>query len=524
MKSTSNSTQRPKSGVSKAFRSVLAPIASIGYALGGASMLKFLFRRLLAAIPVLFAIMVFTFGMSHSLPGGPFDAVNQRPMPQHVREQLNQRYGLHKALFFDTPTDGKGADTAWGETTYVKGGFGTTDEGSYEALEDTGFAFRREYTLHRWDEAKQEYVEYVQYPYRDWSANTGQAVQTANSVTALLASLSGVPTAGGAFTNYTSDYTSIHYQSEYLNGYEENCRRYFQMPGWSLLAKRHNCVTTGGTVNAIFNEEQVSWTSDPLDSQFWNYIWGVLNLDFGPSLNIAQLQENTQVIDEIRNRLPVSMQIGLYSVIFGFTMGIPLGVLAAIYHNSAIDYSASFSAILLQSVPSIVLAPIMIIIFAVELKWLPTPSPLVWRTQFMSADYIKGVILPMVALGTGMSAGIARLTRASLLQVLGEDYIRTARAKGLRERAVIYIHALKNSLIPVATILGPLLAGVLTGTFVIERIFVIPGLGESFVDSVSARDYTTIMALTTLYSVFLIFGNIMVDIIYTWLDPRIRFD
>ncbi|KAB2860347.1 MAG: ABC transporter permease, partial [Anaerolineae bacterium] len=117
-----------------------------------------------------------------------------------------------------------------------------------------------------------------------------------------------------------------------------------------------------------------------------------------------------------------------------------------------------------------------------------------------------------------------RLTRASLLQVLGEDYIRTARAKGLRERAVIYIHALKNSLIPVATILGPLLAGVLTGTFVIERIFVIPGLGESFVDSVSARDYTTIMALTTLYSVFLIFGNIMVDIIYTWLDPRIRFD
>ncbi len=524
MKSTSNSTDRQKSGISKAIGYVLGPLAHLGYALGGASMLKFLFRRLLAAIPVLFAIMVFTFGMSHSLPGGPFDAVNQRPMPQHVREQLNQRYGLHKALFFDSPTDGKGADTTWGQTVFLKGGFGTTEDGTYGELEDVGFAVSREYPLHRWDEQNQEYVEYVQYPYREWSNKTGHAVETANAVTAVLSSLSGVPAAGSVFSTYAGDYTAIHYQAEYLDRYEENCRRYFQMPGWSLFSKRHNCVTTGGTVNAIFNEKQVAWTSDPLDSQFWNYIWGVLRLDFGPSLNIAQLQENTQVIDEIRDRLPVSMQIGLYSVVFGFTMGIPLGVLAAIYHNSVIDYSASFSAILLQSVPAIVLAPIMIIVFAVELKWLPTPSPLVWRKEIFSVDYVKGLILPMVALGTGMSAGIARLTRASLLQVLGEDYIRTARAKGLRERAVIYIHALKNSLIPVATILGPLLAGVLTGTFVIERIFVIPGLGESFVDSVSARDYTTIMALTTLYSVFLIIGNIMVDIIYTWLDPRIRFD
>ncbi|MBI5928268.1 MAG: ABC transporter permease [Chloroflexi bacterium] len=505
----------------KAITDVLNTIVG---ALGGASMLKFLFRRLLAAIPVLFAIMVFTFGMSHSLPGGPFDAVNQRPMPQHVREQLNQRYGLHKALFFDSPTDGKGADTSWGQTIYLKGGFGTPEAGSYPELKDSGISFSSEYTLHRWDDQKQEYVEYVQYPYREWSNKTGQAIQTTNAVTTMMASLSGVPSAGSVFSSYTGNYTTIHYESEYLTGYVENCRRYFQMPGWSIFAKRHNCITTGGTVNAIFNEERTAWTSDPFDSQFWNYIWGVLRLDFGPSLNIAQLQENTQVIDEIKNRLPVSMQIGLYSVVFGFLMGIPLGVLAAIYHNSAIDYAASFSAILLQSVPAIVLAPIMIIVFAVELKWLPTPTPKVWREDIFSTAYLKGLILPMVALGTGMSAGIARLTRASLLQVLGEDYIRTARAKGLRERSVIYIHALKNSLIPVATILGPLLAAVLTGTFVVERIFVIPGLGQSFVTSVSARDYTTIMALTTLYSVFLIIGNIMVDIIYTWLDPRIRFD
>lgn len=500
-------------------------LSSLFGALGGASMLKFLFRRILAAIPVLFAIMVFTFGMSHSLPGGPFDAVNQRPMPEHVREQLNQRYGLDKALFFDTPNDGNGADILWGNMVYLKGGFGTVEEGSFEEIENTGVAFSREYKLYRWDEQASDYAVYEQYPYRPWVSTSGEAAQTASSVTAVITALSGAPSPGALVSNYTGSFTNINYNSQYLNNYEENCRRYFQLPGWSLFAKRHNCVTTGGTVNAIFNEEQVRLWSDPMDSQFWNYLWGVVQLDFGPSLNIAQLQENTQVIDEIRNRLPVSMQIGLYSVAFGFIMGIPLGVLAAVYHNSAVDYTASFTAILLQSVPSIVLAPIMIIVFAVELKVLPTPTPTIWRdSSIFNGDYLKGLILPMVALGTGMSAGIARLTRASLLQVLGEDYIRTARAKGLRERAVIYIHALKNSLIPVATILGPLLAGVLTGTFVIERIFVIPGLGESFVDSVAARDYTTIMALTTLYSVFLIVGNIMVDIIYTWLDPRIRFD
>lgn len=503
---------------------ILNIFSSVLEAIGGASMLKFLFRRFMAAIPVLFAIMVFTFGLSHSMPGGPFDASNQRKMPDHVREQLNQRYGLDKSLFFDSPTDGKGADTAWGETLYLKGGFGTNNEGSYPELENVGFSIQSEYLLHRWDEDSQEYVEYVKHPYQDWVSNSGQAAQTTTAVTAIISSLSGVPTAGSVLTTYTGEYATIHYQTEYLNGFEESCRRYFQLPGWSLFAKRHDCVTTGGTVNAIFSTEKASWTSDPLDSQFWNYLWGVMQLDFGPSLNIAQLQENTQVIDEIKDRLPVSMQIGLYSVIFGFSMGIPLGVLAAIYHNSAIDYSATFAAILLQSAPAIVLGPIMIIIFSVELEWLPPPAPAVWREEIFSVAYFKGLILPMIALGTGMSAGIARLTRASLLQVLGEDYIRTARAKGLRERAVIYIHALKNSLIPVATILGPLLAAVLTGTFVIERIFVIPGLGQSFVDSVGARDYTTIMAVTTLYSVFLILGNILVDVIYTWLDPRIRFD
>jgi len=293
------------------------------------------------------------------------------------------------------------------------------------------------------------------------------------------------------------------------------------------MGYREEVVTRGGTeAGALQQETARRFRIDILDSQFFNYIWGVMQLDFGPSLNIALRDQNVQVSEEISKRLPVSMQVGVFAVILGFLLGIPLGVLAAVYHNSPIDYVAMFFAVLGQATPAIVLAPILIIIFAVELGWVPVADQ---HNQWqqgpeLSLYYLQILALPVITLGTGMSASIARLTRASLLQVLHEDYVRTARAKGLRERVVIYVHALKNALIPVATILGPLLAAVLTGTFVVELIFVIPGLGKVFVDSVTARDYTMIMGVSILYSIFLIIGNIMVDIMYTWLDPRIRFD
>lgn len=504
--------------------------------LGGPSMLKFLFRRILAALPVLFAILVVTFGLSHALPGGPFDAVNQRKVPDHVRLQLEQRYGLNKRLFFDTPTDTKGAETAWGEQAYVKGGYGaeTLVEDTYPEIdENTGVTLYHKYALFRWDDATQRYIPYEEYPYSEWANDNDDLVHTVDTLSGLMSSLSGVPTVSVlSSADFVSDSVTASYLIDNLDNKLEDCQPYRQFPGWSLLAKRTECLTIGGNLSGqVSNEASEVWRIDPLDSQFWNYLWNVVNLDFGPSLNIAQLQENTQVSDEISRRLPVSMEIGLVSVIFGFTLGIPLGVLAAIYHNSLIDYIATFFAVLGQSTPNIVLAPVLIIVFAVELEILPTPQRDAWNVwgdektiSFFSREHISALILPMVALGTGMSAGIARLTRASLLQVLGEDYIRTARAKGLRERTVVYLHALKNSLIPVATILGPLLAAVLTGTFVIELIFLIPGLGSSFINGVGARDYTTLMAVTLLYSVFLIAGNILVDVIYTWLDPRIRFD
>jgi oligopeptide transport system permease protein len=144
--------------------------------------------------------------------------------------------------------------------------------------------------------------------------------------------------------------------------------------------------------------------------------------------------------------------------------------------------------------------------------------------QTVFSDYVRAVILPVATIGIGMSAGIARMTRASLLEVLGHEYIQTARAKGLHERTVIFVHALKNALIPVATGLGSLLVGLVSGSFVIEKIFSIPGMGDIFIVAVGARDYTTIMGVTIFYSFLLIIGYLLVDILYTWLDPRIRFD
>lgn len=493
-------------------------------AVGGPSMLKFLVRRTLAAIPVLFAIMVVTFGLTRIMPGGPFDAVNQRSMPAHIRAQLEERYGLTKALFFDTSNNANGAETQWGKQAYIKGGFGQSDTGTYAELEkNTGIAFRASYNLIVWDDEAERLVEYELNPFKDWVEDNGDLVYTINTLSTLTTNSIAMPTGVASIGNYMTANSVTNESVRELASYNEDCRPYKQYPGWAIMATREECKTSSGNVSFVVNRSKDVFRIDPLDSQFWNYFWGVLHFDFGPSLNIAN-RETVQVSDEIEQRLPVSMEIGLISVLFGFTLGVPLGVLAAVYHNGPIDFIATFFAVLGQSTPNIVLAPILIIIFALELQWLPVPDGSGWSDPFFSRVHLQNLILPMVALGTAMSAGIARLTRASLLQVLNEDYIRTARAKGLRERTVIYLHGLKNSLIPVATILGPLLAGILTGTFVIELIFVIPGLGDSFIDGVAARDYTMIMAVTLLYSVFLIIGNILVDVIYTWLDPRIRFD
>ena len=211
----------------------------------------------------------------------------------------------------------------------------------------------------------------------------------------------------------------------------------------------------------------------------------------------------------------ISAQVGLVSLVIAISIGIPLGLISALKQNTWVDYSAMFVSMLGVSVPNFVLGVMLIFIFAIWLNVLPVYG---WGESW------KQVIMPALTLGTGGTAFIARLTRASMLETIRQDYIRTARAKGLRERMVVARHALKNSMIPVVTILGPLTAAWLTGSFLVEWVFSIPGIGKFFVTSVTNRDYTLIMGTILIYAGALVGFNLVVDIAYAFLDPRIRFD
>lgn len=323
-------------------------------------MTKFIIRRFLLAIPVMFAIALATFLIVQALPGGPFDAVGQKAMPEHIRELLERRYGLDQPLYI----------------------------------------------------------------------------------------------------------------------------------------------------------------------QFFSYLGNLMRGDLGPLM-----RSNVEDVNDILNQtFPVSIQLGILALSLGFIIGIPTGVLAALKHNTVIDSAATLIAVLGVSIPNLVLGPLLILVFAVWLDWFPIafwgadPPFTLYFLPPMTSQFWSHAVLPVFAIGTGISAGISRLTRAGLLEVLSEDYIRTARSKGLRERAVIVVHALKNSMIPVATVMGPLFAGAITGSLIVELIFAINGMGRRFVNSIGQREYFLLTSLTLVYSVLLIFGNIMVDVMYAWLDPRIRYD
>jgi ABC-type dipeptide/oligopeptide/nickel transport system permease component len=233
-------------------------------------------------------------------------------------------------------------------------------------------------------------------------------------------------------------------------------------------------------------------------------------MNFGPSY-----ASKTRTVNDIfRDQLPVSAQLGVVGILIALCIGIPLGIIAALNRNRAGDYLAMSLAITGVSVPAIVLAPFLVWIFGITLGWFPVTG---WGTP-------AHLIMPAFAIGFSASALIARLTRASLLEVLFEDYVRTARAKGLSEMRVIVVHALKNAMIPVITILGPLFAALVTGTFVVETVFGIPGMGRYFVTSISNRDYPVIMGTILLYASLLVFANLLVDLTYAWLDPRIRYN
>ena len=250
------------------------------------------------------------------------------------------------------------------------------------------------------------------------------------------------------------------------------------------------------------------WTY--LDSQFFNYIFKALQGDLG-----ASFRRRGQDVQEIIGRgLPYSARLGLIAFAWSTVLGLALGVMASLNQNTYIDYISGFLATFLRSVPSFVLGIYLIIIFATWLKLVPV----------IQSDWngITPYILPAIALGAPTMAFVMRLTRGSMLEVIRQDYIRTARAKGLGDRAVIMGHMLRNALIPVVTILGPAFVALVTGSFIIENLFAIPGIGRLFVEAIGQRDYPMIMGTTLFYAVLVAIANLAVDVTYAFIDPRIR--
>lgn len=252
-----------------------------------------------------------------------------------------------------------------------------------------------------------------------------------------------------------------------------------------------------------FNVDKPWW------QQYAYYVKGVATFDLGPSLVVRGRNVN----DIVKEHFPKSVELGLYAFLFAILVGVPLGMIAALRHNTAVDYSAMFFSNVFHAVPSFLVATLLI--YYVALKWnlgLPTSGWATWKHK----------VLPSIALGFAPMALFARLVRGTMLETLQQDYVRTARAKGLRYRRVVGLHVLRNSLIPVITAAGPLLGFIITGSFVIELIFNIPGIGQYYVTAVNARDYSVVMGLTVLLSVIVIVANLVVDILYGILDPRTR--
>ncbi|MBS4179310.1 ABC transporter permease [Lederbergia citrea] len=260
---------------------------------------------------------------------------------------------------------------------------------------------------------------------------------------------------------------------------------------------------------AVYNNLQRHYNLDkPNIVQYGMYLKSLAQLDFGHSMKSQSLTVN----DYIKNGFPVSLHLGLQALVIAITFGLVLGVIAALNRNRWPDYFSMVVAILGISVPSFILGTFLIQYFGVYLKVLPVAT---WKSW-------SHTILPSISLAMMPLAFIARLMRSSMLEVMNQDYILTAKAKGLARNTIIIKHAIRNAILPVVTVLGILTANLVTGSFIIEHIFGIPGMGEMFVKSIFNRDYTVILGSTVFYSAILIFLIFIVDIAYTWIDPRIK--
>lgn len=274
------------------------------------------------------------------------------------------------------------------------------------------------------------------------------------------------------------------------------------VPGGPFVSERMLAPEIAAALNAKYGLNLPIW------EQYLNYLGRILTFDLGPSFKYPGVSINSM----IAAGLPVTLQTGLLAVICVVALGVPLGVIAALNRNRWPDTTVMFIATLGVAIPSYVIATVSIYIFALRLGWVPT----------FGLDDWRGYFLPVFALSGFWISFVSRLTRSSLLETLEQDYMTTARAKGLRKGQIFFKHGLRNSLLPVVTVLGPVVANLITGSFVIEQIFALPGIGRQFVLSITNRDYTAIMGITIFYAAILMVMILIVDLLYVWLDPRIK--
>lgn len=247
---------------------------------------------------------------------------------------------------------------------------------------------------------------------------------------------------------------------------------------------------------------------EPLISQYLRYMTGLIQGDLGPSYKYL----DRTVRDIIISTLPVSALLGILALAFAVIVSFPAGLLAAYYHNSWTDRWCLFLATLGISLPNFILGGLLIWIFSLQLGWFQAGR---WGT-------LSSIVLPTITLGSSAAAYLTYLLRSTLIDTLGADFIRTARAKGLKEIVIIFKHAMRNSISPLLTVLGPLLAALVTGSFVVEYVFAIPGMGRFFITAVTDRDYPMIMGVTLVYSTLLVSANLIVDLLYSVIDPRVK--
>ena len=276
------------------------------------------------------------------------------------------------------------------------------------------------------------------------------------------------------------------------------------VPGGPFTSEKKVTAEVQAALNAKYHLD------DPVYVQFVSYLKDLAHGDFG----ISYQYQGKSVNDFIRDGFPVSGKVGLVTALFVILTSIPMGIVAALKNGKWQDMLIMTVATLGVTIPSFVIATTLMYAFSYKLGWLPITG----------LDSWKGYILPAIAMGGYSLAFLARLMRSSLLEVMGQDYIRTARSKGISEFRTIVVHALRNAMVPVITVLGPTIANLVTGSFVIEKIFALPGLGIYYVTSINNRDYSTIMGVTIFYAAFLIATVFIVDIFYCLIDPRIRYE